>query len=734
MGLTNWIKRKAQGTLDKWRDASLAQVFTGYRGDITPPGDQAAMVAKFNSWMYAAVNLNASAAASVPLRLYVRKASPESRTVQTRAVPRHRKDYLLGYGKHAPSINTLQKMAAIGNDFEEVTTPHPILSLMRDFNPWMDGFNQHRMRFMLQSLTGNYYLHPIIGEMGIPVELWPMMPQWTTIVPGTEDGDPYIKGYLYGQSRANQTPFDTDEVIHFKRPNPGTGVSSLYYGMGDVEACWSALTLHEQKRRHDVATFENNARPDFAVVAKSGVGVDQLDEFQRRLDKRLRGTGKAGRPFAMSGDIEIKPLTFSPKELGDQDRVLEEIAAVTGVPVSMLLANDPNLASAQVGFASWRENTILPMLRADEEVLNQRYLPLFPDARENAVLAYDNPVPEDAVLQRDTHVAYINAGVMTANEVRAELNMPEHPDGDGLGVAAPEPVDPLAGAFTFRNATAATKSQELTPVGKFMAPMDKAPAEDDTREGEPDSPADILTAELSRLLAAQLRDILAIVRSTKSGTPRVKLRRPDVARIGETIASYNDDLVATMRPFVESMLDIGARAGIDAIDVDSDVFSVQNPSVAEFVDNYTIRLAGAVQDTTVQAVDRIVRQGLDNGERPEVIAEQIEATGQFSETRSRAIARTESARAFVRGEELGWQESGVVTGKKWLLAPSPCPTCRALAKAFNSNRGGIPLGEAAFKVGDSFKTADGETIKVTYEDIAGPPGHPNCRCDLEPVI
>ena len=33
----------------------------------------------------------------------------------------------------------------------------------------------------------------------------------------------------------------------------------------------------------------------------------------------------------------------------------EEIAAIFGVPVSMLKANDPNLASATAGYAMWRE-------------------------------------------------------------------------------------------------------------------------------------------------------------------------------------------------------------------------------------------------------------------------------------------------------------------------------------------------------------------------------------------
>ena len=113
----------------------------------------------------------------------------------------------------------------------------------------------------------------------------------------------------------------------------------------------------------------------------------------------------------------------------------------------MLKANDPNLASARAGFAQWRESTILPLLRMDEDVLNQVLLPLF-GIEDDAVLAYDNPVPGDKAFDLQQRQAAVSGGWMTLNEARKEQGM--EPDdnpladqllfnGQPLGAAAADP-------------------------------------------------------------------------------------------------------------------------------------------------------------------------------------------------------------------------------------------------------------------------------------------------------
>ena len=193
-----------------------------------PPFSMQRSVFSFESWVYAAAMLNAQAASSVPLRLYVREnAQGTEKYWRTRKVSRARKAFLLGDSERKPSPSVM-KSAATAGDFEEVVDAHPILELLRKANQYEDGFSQSVMRMLYMELTGNAYLNVIMDKtLGVPSELYTMPAQNVTILPGKKE---LVEAYLYGVDRNSMQRFELDEVIHFKRPNP----RNLYYGLGKV--------------------------------------------------------------------------------------------------------------------------------------------------------------------------------------------------------------------------------------------------------------------------------------------------------------------------------------------------------------------------------------------------------------------------------------------------------------------------------------------------------------------
>jgi len=403
---------KRQTTPDKFLASSVNVVAGGREGAMRAPFSPTRGIQSYRSWVYAAATINANAVASLPLRLYAKK---DATLLPTRAISRHRKAYMYGDlpGDARPSHSVMRKAVAYGDDFEEVTGSHPITDLLAKANPFLNGFDLAVLRILYGELTGNAYLHPIIDEAaGLPAEIWPLAPQFVEVIP---DEDEFIRGYLYGIDSQRKQVFDRDEVIHFRRPNPG----NLYYGLGKVEAAYGVIQANEAIHEMDLATFANSARPDYAVVVKGTPTGDQLDRFQQQVENRLRGTRKDGSFITVTGDVQFTPLNFPPKDLAGREEIVEEIAAVFGVPVSMLKANDPNLASAQTGFASWREGTILPLCRMDEEELNQTLLPLF-GLEDTHCLAYDNPVPADKAYELTERQTAVAGGWRTPNEARIE--------------------------------------------------------------------------------------------------------------------------------------------------------------------------------------------------------------------------------------------------------------------------------------------------------------------------
>jgi HK97 family phage portal protein len=393
-----------------------AQTTVGVLSDkpTPPPFSAAGGLAAYGSWVAAAASLNANAVASTPIRLYARERKGAKALWPVRPVSRLRKRYLHGDLERRPHRCVTTKAAAFGDDFVEVID-HPILQLFYKVNPWMCGFEFLSLMGLHLELTGNAYAFMPKGKAGVPQEVWLIPPESMYVVPGAGN---WIKGYEYRPRYGGEsTMFEPEEIAHFKLPNP----RSLWYGMGGVEKMWWAINANAAAVRHDFAMYENNARPDYAVIVKQGAPSEEaLDRYQANINKKLRGAAKRGGFLAMSGDVEIRPLQFPPKDMMGREDLVEEIAAAFSVPITLLKGNDPNRANAEVGYASWREMAVATRCRLIEDVLNQNVLPLF-DVGEDAVLAFDDPVPGNS--ERDSVVAdrYLRAGVRTINEVREEL-------------------------------------------------------------------------------------------------------------------------------------------------------------------------------------------------------------------------------------------------------------------------------------------------------------------------
>ncbi len=803
VSILQWIK--SQFSRERFLQSSVrVNELTGPHRAKSQPYSYEAAVRLFRSWVYAAAKLNAQAAASATLRLYVRKKRVAP-LWNTRAVPRARKRWIIE--RASPTVR--RKVVEFNDDFEEVTEEHPVLRLLRTSNPWMNGYDLAELRFLYLELTGNAYLHPIAHPVfGWPTELWPMPSQWVDVIPGEPDTGEFIKGYAYGMRYDQKRFFSPDEVGHWRYPNPG----NLYYGLGKVEAGWGVVQQNEAVHEFDLATFKNHARPDYAVIVKSGASSDALDRFQTEIDGQLRGASRARRFVTIGGDVQIVPLSFPPKDLGGREEIVEEIAAVFGVPVSLLKANDPNLASAKVGLASWKSGTIEPMLRLDEEKLNEWLLPMY-GIEGDAFLAYDSPVPEDVELEDRIMASKVSSGRMTINEARqadglepveggdeprvngmalSAIDRPAAAPGGLFGLSVPPPATPSAPAPVVNVAAPAVDTATLVrsvveaiqkaapvpapaPVVHTEAPAVIEIKQSDlmydgshpcgcqckqTSTGADDNARDESERRVMRFASAlaavlaDMRDGLLSVIGTKAAEPTPP-SRVSLAEIIERANSYGPKLREVLDEGIRDALQAGGETGLRAVREaaggasgggdeppgGTDPFDVTNPEVERFLGSRDFagklsdKVAGEITQFVIDRLSPTLAEGIAAGETPRELGNRIQALDDqlFSGYRSEMIARTESARAYVRGEMAGWVQSGIVRGKRWKLAAGSCSFCRAAAAAFNAKLLAIDEVPDGLRRGAVLETADG-VMRLDYEDIIGPPIHPHDRCDIEPVI
>ena len=754
---------------------------TGNLGSKRPGFDYNAAVGQFSSWVYAAVMLNANAVASAPLRLYVRHRKAD-RLFSARSVPRQRRLYLQGLMGATydiqPSRIVREKITQFGEDFEEVTDRHPVLELLNSVNPWYNGFDLLQLIAIYLETTGNAYIHPVLnGPGGVPSELWPMPSQWVFVIPDQQE---FIRGYAYGRGAEQMSEFAVDEVIHFRHSNPSD--EGMFYGKGKIEAAWDVIALNQSIHNMDNAMADNRARPDYMLVLKSGTNKEQLDRFEAAVERKLKGNSKAGRFISFGGDVELHPLNFSPKDLTGRDEIVEEIAAVAGVPVSLLKANDPNLASAQTGFAAWKNNTILPLLRLIEQKLNEQLLPLY-GIENDAVLAFDNPVPEDRQFDLTEASSRAAAGLWTINEAREKNGDPPIDGGDvarinGVPLEQIGQPNPALQPFTLRQeedsdnqptvseashqtmsdrlnemalrieglneslekltSTESTKAENplrlLPQKPKVVMQSEviwKTDADDNTaREDQPDAPENRLANAISDVLEEYEERVLEAVGKTATGKARKKIVHKSIGDALKELESLSSDLQEAMKLALDDMLGAGMASGLERIGVTSG-FDVTNPNVVAFLENHRIQLSGQIARGTSGKISQIIIDAMENGLGIDDMQQNIVDSGVLGPKRARVIARTESANAYVEGEMQSWRDSGVVIGKEWLLAPNACEFCESLAKEFNKKK--MNLDQSYASINSSITGTQGGTMKVNLRDVKGPPLHPNCRCDLIPI-
>jgi hypothetical protein len=233
-------------------------------------------------------------------------------------------------------------------------------------------------------------------------------------------------------------------------------------------------------------------------------------------------------------------------------------------------------------------------------------------------------------------------------------------------------------------------------------------------------------ARASPAVARALRRILTAKRKALAAQVRALL--PDVSKLAKDTGAPTR-IIASLIENLQSQdlgLDLeGELAGAmlaafrraAAIGATQVGMSIATDQVDEAATAYAARrggelikdLAGTTRDDMRALLERAVLQGMSADE----LSTAVEGLGAFSDYRADMIARTELAYAHVQGNVEGWRASGEVVGKRSILSdlhdvPDQCD-----------------------------EAAEAGVVGIDEEFVEGyalPPYHPNCMCDVVPVL
>ncbi|MEX2598384.1 MAG: phage portal protein, partial [Dehalococcoidia bacterium] len=299
---------------------------------------------------------------------------------------------------------------------------HPVQRLLDTVNPWMSITQLLTATETYLSLWGAafWYLERE-SNGGAVTGLWPLRPDRVRVMRGR---DQYVAGFLHTENGAD-TPLLPEEVVWFRYFNP----LEEHAGFSPMAPARLTADMGLDALRFNRDFFRNGAHPqDLVFKAGPMLSQEQLDHFQTQLDSRYSGPGKAHRPLVTPSDWEIKQLGLSHRDmewLAGLRWNLETVARVYGVPLPLLEdfshATFNNVREARRLF--W-EKTVVPELVLLQGTINDALIPRLGLAAVNVTVEFDLSVIE-ALTETESertrrHVALVNAGILTVDEVRRE--------------------------------------------------------------------------------------------------------------------------------------------------------------------------------------------------------------------------------------------------------------------------------------------------------------------------
>lgn len=214
--------------------------------------------------------------------------------------------------------------------------------------------------------------------------------------------------------------YQPDEIIWQHRPNPDNyqKAQSLI-----TKASYDTMRAEIELREYQAKVARSGGRFDSILSFDKKLSKPQIKEAKERYKKEKRNAKHSDQgtiPFFAGGNLSVEDLSMSPKELSYIDskkQLLEEVAALTGVPKSILSTFEGvKYKNAEEARKTFLKETIKPLV-------DKLKITLTKNLPEGKKVVNDEFIPEDHEEKMSRIQTAADTGSMKINEMREELGL-----------------------------------------------------------------------------------------------------------------------------------------------------------------------------------------------------------------------------------------------------------------------------------------------------------------------
>lgn len=517
--------------------------------------------------------------------------------------------------------------------------------------------------------------------------------------------DPAYQQNIKGVPTVNYT---ADELI-YKPRNPRSWKA---YGFSPVEQIITIVNMGLRRAASQLQFYTEGNIPEAIATAPETWNPDQIKQYQAYWDSIIEGSTAQRRhmKFVPGGMAfhEIKSETLT--DAFDEWLARVVLYCFSLPPTAFVKQN--NRATADSTKEQAEEEGLAPLMQWLSDFMNFIILKYW--GYTDIAFVWEEEKSIDPLQQAQINQIYLTTDVLEKNEVRAQLGYDPR-DYEAEAKSKMELAQAMMPPEQLEKANAATPEKQENEDATEKRGLKKKTA------------AKLSTTNVARAnkLAGSYTKFFNKLR--KTAIEQIKAAYADIVK--EKLFAGRDDLRKSSASDIVGDIDLDFSA---IIDVSIKNFkaaakegtqnaenylsgagsSFDADEIAEGVGNYNAaQLVKNINETTRNMLASDIDAAMQEGWTTSELADKLAENYAFSEARAETIARTEIAYADMQGSMEAYRASGVVTGKKVLLAENPCSICQD-----NADDGIIDLD-------DNFSSGD---------DAA--PFHPNCECTVTPII
>lgn len=509
--------------------------------------------------------------------------------------------------------------------------------------------------------------------------------------------------------------YSRDELLYLPR-NPRT---HKVYGYSPVEQIIITVNIALRRQANQLSYYTEGNVPNLLFSVPKEWNPDQIRQFQEWWDSVTQGQTKHYGRFIPEGatPVEIKQPPL--KDMYDEwlARVVCFCFSIEPTP----FVAQVNRATAETSRQQSLSEGLAPLknwVKGFVDQVTSRYFGI--DDLEFAWV--DEEVVEPKARAEIAQI-YVSSKIITPDEARAELGKdPLSPEEREAAWPAPPPVSPPEDDPKEDDKPPPDK-EAVAKAKKATRPIDRERPEVGRKAKKFQKAIAGFFSEQSSLIADQIIAAMGLEKAvqTHGNSDRAWsiLQMIDFAEW--------EGFQELAEPFLASVSVLGGGEALKQLNIDGDaeVEALMRQRAEAWAKDRSAEMVGMklvdgelipnpdakwqITEGTREWLRSLTEQALEEGWSAQEMAGQIAESYAFSEQRAEVIARTEIAKADIAGSVEGWKASGLVSQKEWLTADECCDECQEMN------------GELA-PVDGSF--SDGKDV----------PLHPQCRCNVLPVI